>query len=130
VPDRRGTRLAAEVVFLVALAAGAGLARLRAVEIAGIMLAGWAIVALVEWAAQRGRPHYGHGLPPRYYVPRVSMPPAQPLEQVAGYPDARRDEAPTWIAPASLRAEMLGEWPVAAHDEPDDAEEARPGDAP
>jgi hypothetical protein len=53
-------------------------------------------------------------LPPRYYVPQVNLPPAQPLEQVAtGYPEAR-DEAPTWIASAALRDEMLGEWPVAA----------------
>jgi hypothetical protein len=43
----------------------------------------------------------------------MNLPPAQPLEQVhAGYPNAGRDEAPTWIAPAALRAEMLGEWPV------------------
>jgi hypothetical protein len=44
----------------------------------------------------------------------VSLPPAQPLEQVAaGYPEAARDEAPTWIASAALREEMLGEWPMA-----------------
>jgi len=48
-------------------------------------------------------------------VPRVNLPPALPLEQVAsGYPEVQRDEAPTWIASADLRAEMLGEWPVAA----------------
>ena len=29
-----------------------------------------------------------------------------------GYPEAARDEAPTWIASAALRQEMLGEWPV------------------
>ncbi len=78
------------------------------------MFLGWVIVASLEWAAWRGEPHYGSGLPPRYYVPRLNLPPPQPLEQVAtGYPEAARDEAPTWIASAALREEMLGEWPVA-----------------
>src|SRR5437763_3240936 len=113
-PDRRGSRFALEVLFLIALAVGLTLANLRPVEIAGIMLAGWVIVAALEWAAWHEQPHYGSGLPPRYYVPQVNLPPAQPLEQVsAGYPEAR-DEAPTWIASAALRSEMLGEWPVAA----------------
>jgi hypothetical protein len=113
-PDHRGSRFALEVLFLVALAIGLALARLDPLEIAGVMLLGWAIVAALEWAAWRDEPHYGSGLPPRYYVPRVSLPPAQPLEQVrAGYPEAQRDEAATWIASAALRSEMLGEWPVA-----------------
>ena len=77
------------------------------------MAAGWIVVAAIEWAAWRGEPHFGSGLPPRYYLPRVELPPAQPLEQVAqGYPDAGRDDAPTWIASAALRAEVLGEWPL------------------
>lgn len=114
--DRRGPRFLFEVLFLVALAAALTFAKLGALEIAGMMLLGWLIVAAVEWAAWRGEPHYGSGLPPRYYVPSVNLPPAQPLEQVAavGYPDASRDEAPTWIAPAALRAEVLGEWPVSS----------------
>lgn len=114
--DRRGQRFLLEVLFLVALAAALAFARLNALEIAGLMLVGWVIVAVLEWAAWRGEPHYGSGLPPRYYVPSVNLPPAQPLEQVVttGYPEAR-DEAPTWIAPAALRAELLGEWPVSAH---------------
>ena len=78
------------------------------------MALGWVIVAALEWAAWRGQPHFGSGLPPRYYVPRVNLPPAQPLEQVnVGYPGAQRDEAPTWIASAALRAEVLGDWPAA-----------------
>jgi hypothetical protein len=113
-PDRRGSRFVLEVLFLLALAGALTLANLRPLEIAGIMLVGWLIVAALEWAAWRDEPHYGSGLPPRYYVPQINLPPAQPLEAVsAGYPEAR-DEAPTWIASASLRAEMLGEWPVAA----------------
>jgi hypothetical protein len=124
-PDRRGSRFALEVLFLIALAIGLTLAHLDPVEIAGVMLLGWVIVAAIEWAAWREEPHYGSGLPPRYYVPQVSLPPAQPLEQVsAGYPaPQQRDEAPTWIATAADRAEMLGEWPVATPP-PSEAEQA------
>jgi hypothetical protein len=112
--DRRGSRFVLEVLFLLALAVALTLTALSPLEIAGVMLVGWVVVALFEWAAWRDEPHYGSGLPPRYYVPQVNLPPAQPLEQVAsGYPEAR-DEAPTWIASAALRDEMLGEWPVAA----------------
>src|SRR6059036_3658398 len=110
--DRRGSRFLFEVLFLVALATALTLAHLDALEIGLVMLVGWVIVAALEWAAWRGEPHYGSGLPPRYYVPRVSLPPAQPLEQVrTGYPGAQREEAPTWIASAAVRAEVLGEWP-------------------
>jgi hypothetical protein len=112
--DRRGSRFILEVLFLVGLTVALTFANLRPLEIAGVMLIGWVIVALLEWVAWREQPHYGSGLPPRYYVPQVSLPPAQPLEPVSvGYPEAR-DEAPTWIASPALRAEMLGEWPVAA----------------
>ena len=117
--DRRGSRFVLEVLFLLALTVALTFANLRPLEIAGIMLIGWAIVAVLEWVAWRDEPHYGSGLPPRYYVPQVSLPPAQPLESVSGgYPEAP-DEAPTWIASPALRAEMLGEqmlgeWPVAA----------------
>ena len=91
------------------------------------MFLGWVIVAALEWAAWRGEPHYGSGLPPRYYVPRLNLPPPQPLEQVAtGYPEAARDEAPTWIASAALREEMLGEWPVAI---PVTESQSKPSDA-
>ena len=112
--DRRGSRFAFEVLFLVALAVGLTLAEVRSLVIVGVMALGWVIVAALEWAAWRGEPHFGSGLPPRYYVPRVNLPPAQALEQVnAGYPKAHRDEAPTWFASASLRAEVLGVWPAA-----------------
>jgi hypothetical protein len=129
--DRRGSRFVLEVLFLLALAVALTLAKLDPLEIAGIMLLGWVIAAALEWAAWRNEPHYGSGLPPRYYVPRVNLPPAQPLEQVStGYPEAQRDEAPTWIASAALRAEVLGEWPVAAPvvDEPAAVIEEAPGD--
>jgi hypothetical protein len=126
-PDRRGSRFILEVLFLLGLAVALTLAQRGPLAIAGVMLLGWLIVAALEWAAWRNEPHYGSGLPPRYYVPSVNLPPAQPLEQVdAGYPDAQREEAPTWIAPAALRAEVLGEWPHAApaREEPEVAVEA------
>jgi hypothetical protein len=113
--EKRGSRFVLEVLFLLVLAVALTLAKLDPLEIAGAMLLGWLIVAALEWAAWRDEPHFGSGLPPRYYVPRVNLPPALPLEQVAnGYPEVQRDEAPTWIASADLRAGMLGEWPVAA----------------
>jgi hypothetical protein len=118
--DRRGPQFVVEAVFLIALATALALAHLRPYEIAVGMLIGWLVVALLEWAAWRSRPHYGSGVPPRYYVPSVNLPPAQPLEQVAvGYPEAARDEAPTWIASAELRSELLGEWPVSVLPEPE-----------
>jgi hypothetical protein len=121
--DRRGSRFILEVLFLLGLAVALTLTQLGPLEIAGVMLLGWMIVAALEWAAWRGEPHYGSGLPPRYYVPNVNLPPAQPLEQVqAGYPEAHRDEAPTWIASPALRAEVLGPEvlaaPVPANEEP------------
>ena len=123
-PERRSSRFAAEVLFLVALAVGLTLANVEPLWIAGVMLLGWLIVALIEWAAWRDEPHYGSGLPPRYYVPQVSLPPPRPLEQVgSGYPaPEQRDEAPTWIASPALRAEVLGEWPVAPRQPDEDTQ--------
>jgi hypothetical protein len=123
--DRQGSRFALEVLFLAALATGLALAKLHPLEIVGVMAIGWLVVALLEWAAWRGEPHYGSGLPPRYYVPSTSLPPPQPLEQVyAGYPDPQREEAPTWIASAEVRDRLLGEWPVtgAADEDEEDVE--------
>lgn len=112
-PERRGSRFVVEALFLAALTVALALAHLDALEIVGAMALGWLVVAALEWTAWRGEPHYGAGLPPRYYLPRVDLPPPQPLEQVVqGYPGSGREDAPTWIASASLRAEVLGEWPV------------------
>jgi hypothetical protein len=109
--ERRTLRLVVEVVFLAALAAALGFAHLRNYEIAGVMAVGWIIVAVFEWGALRSRPHYGSGSPPRWYTPRVKLPPPRPLEQLsAGYPAAdAANDAPTWIASPA----MLAEWPVA-----------------
>ena len=56
-------------------------------------LLGWVLVAVLEWVAWRGRPHYGSGLPPRYYVPRLNLPPAAPVQAIAldGLPDVARE---------------------------------------
>jgi hypothetical protein len=130
VPERRASRFAVEVLFLVALAVGLVLAEAPPLLIGGLMLLGWLIVALFEWAAWRNEPHFGSGLPPRYYVPQISLPPRRPLEQVGlGYPPAdQRDEAPTWIASPALRAEVLGEWPVAPAAAGEETQEEPPGD--
>ncbi len=126
-PERRGSRFVVEALFLAALTVALALAHLDAIEIVGAMAAGWIVVAGIEWAAWRGEPHFGSGLPPRYYLPRVELPPAQPLEQVVqGYPGAGRDDAPTWIASAALRAEVLGEWPLAGPVRPAREEEEEP----
>lgn len=126
--DRQGSRFALEVLFLAALATGLALAKLHPLEIVAVMVVGWLVVALLEWAAWRGEPHYGSGLPPRYYVPSTSLPPPHPLEQVyAGYPDPQREEAPTWIASAEVRDRLLGEWPVAGTpDEDEDEDDVEP----
>src|SRR5581483_11180856 len=118
-PRRRLSRLALEAAYLAGLAAALAFADLRPAAVGAFMLAGWLVVALFEWGALRRQPHYGSGLPPRWYVPHVRLPPPRPLEQLgSGYPapDAAGDEA-TWIAPAGLHAD----WPVL-----DDEPEARP----
>jgi hypothetical protein len=118
--DHRAGRFAVEVLFLVALAAVLAVAAVRPLVIVGVMALGWLLVAAAEWSIWRAQPHFGSGLPPRYYVPRLNLPPPQVLEQVrAGYPESHRDEAPTWIASAALRAEVLGEWPSAPEAPPD-----------
>lgn len=116
-PVRRGLRALVEALFLVALAVALAFAKLHAYEIVGAMLLGWLLVALLEWVTWRGEPHYGSGLPPRYYVPRVNLPPPRVVERAGlGYPAASHDDAPTWIASAAMRAEVLGEWPLVVPD--------------
>jgi hypothetical protein len=114
VPDRRGSRFLFEVLFLAGLAAALAFAHLRSTEIAGAMLLGWLLVAVLEWGAWRGRPHYGSGLPPRYYVPRLDLPPAGPAEGAwTGFPAPKREEQPTWAVSPTVRTEVLDDWPLA-----------------
>jgi hypothetical protein len=109
--ERRAFRLILEVAFLAALAGALAFADLEQYKTIGVMLLGWVIVAVFEWGALRTRPHYGSGLPPRWYVPQITLPPPRPLEQFSpGYPTAEATgDAPTWIASPA----MLAEWPVA-----------------
>ncbi len=114
-PDGRGWRFAFEVAFLVALAVVLGAGGVSPAIVVVVMLAGWFLVALLEWVAWREEPHWGSGSPPRYYVPPPTLPPRRPVEQgVAGYPSQREHESPTWVATPEMRAAALGEWPVAA----------------
>ncbi len=118
-PDGRGWRFALEVAFLVALAAVLGVAHVGTTIIVLVMLAGWLLVALLEWAAWREEPHWGSGSPPRYYVPPAAIPPRHPVDQSfggQGYPAQREPEAPTWIATPEMRAAALGDWPAPAAD--------------
>jgi hypothetical protein len=129
VPDRPASRLVLEMLYLAAVASALAFTNVGAPAIAAVMLGGWALVGGVEWSASRRRAHYAAGLPPRWYVPHVDLPPAQPLELAPAYPESRPDEAATWIASAELRAELLGEWPVAALGEDpatEDTQEAAP----
>jgi len=113
VRERRALRFLVEALFLGALAAALVVADLDPLWIAGVMLLGWIVVAFYEWAATRELPHYGRGLPPRYYVPQIALPPPRQLEQLrSGYPAAGPDDQATWIATPAMRAEALADWPV------------------
>ncbi len=118
--DRGAVRLGCEVVFLGGLAAALAYARLGDAEIVGVMALGWLLVAALEWAAWRGRPHYASGLPPRYYVPRTDLPPPVVVEQRRPRPRPRPDDAPTWVAPPAVRTEVLGAWPLASPERGDE----------
>src|SRR3982751_785239 len=112
-PDGRRARIAFEAGFLVAVAAVLGVARVEPAWIVLVMLLAWLIVALLEWAAWRDEPHWGSGSPPRYYVPQQPLPPRPPTEELPAFslyprPPAPREDAPTWIAPAELREQLLG----------------------
>jgi hypothetical protein len=73
--ERRSSRFAVVALVLVALAVSVAVAHLNRLVIAGVMLLGWVIVSLLEWASLHSEPHYGAGLPPRYYQPEVRLPP-------------------------------------------------------
>jgi hypothetical protein len=99
------------------------------------MALAWVVVALLEWTAWLDQPHYGRGLPPRYYVPNTALPPPQPVVQRgARYPVPRprraapgTDDAPTFVAPAAEWSAELGAWPLL--DAPgEDTVVALPGD--
>jgi len=110
-PARRLGRFLLEVAFLAAVAAGVTVARLHPAPVIAMMALAWIIVALLEWVAWRDVPHYGRGLPPRYYVPQVALPPPRAVEQRAYRYPAPVEEEATWIAPAGNWGETL-DWPA------------------
>ena len=77
------------------------------------MAVAWVVVALLEWTAWLDEPHYGRGLPPRYYVPHVALPPPVGIRQgEPAYPILPAvDDEPTFVA--STQEWGLAEWPEA-----------------
>jgi hypothetical protein len=114
VRKRGAWRFAFEVLFLAAVAAALTLAEVRPVVVVGVMALGWFIAVLFEWAARVGEPRFGRGLPPRYYVPQVALPPAYPVDQAPTVsPDTdEHDEDLTWIVSPAGWGEVLEDWPV------------------
>jgi hypothetical protein len=114
-PRRRIGRFVIEVLFLAGAAAALTVADFRPAAVIAGMLVAWAIVALIEWAAWLDEPHYGRGLPPRYYVPQVALPPPRPVDQLArGYPIPilEPDDEQTFVASTQEWAAALEDWPV------------------
>ena len=116
-PRRSIRRFALEVLFLAGVAAAATIAELRPVGVIVLLAVAWAVVALLEWTAWLDEPHYGRGLPPRYYVPNTALPPPRAVVQGgARYPAARRrspsaaDDAPTFVASAAGWSTELADW--------------------
>jgi hypothetical protein len=111
---RRGLRrFLLEVIFLAGVAAALTVADLRPAAVVALMAAALLVVWLFEWASWLDEPHYGRGLPPRYYVPHVALPPPRPVEQYrdGGYPILQPDDAPTFVASTQEWAAAL-DWPV------------------
>jgi hypothetical protein len=84
-PGGLGPRFLIEAGFLVAVAVGAGFARLGTVTIILVMAGAWLLMAAVEWVLSRTRV-----VPP----PEPMLAPAEPLEQ-RREPPAVRTVAPT-----------------------------------
>jgi hypothetical protein len=118
VTKRRTGRFVLEVIFLGAVAAAVTLAHFQTAAIVACMALAWVVVALLEWTAWIDEPHYGRGLPPRYYVPQVALPPQRPVEQrvqrVEEYPAAATAvvEERTWFSSAEEWGTTLHDWPV------------------
>lgn len=116
-PRRSIRRFALEVLFLAGVAAAATIAELRPAGVIVLLALAWAVVALLEWTAWLDEPHYGRGLPPRYYVPNTALPPPRAVVQGgARYPVPRSrapsaaDDAPTFVASAAEWSTELADW--------------------
>ncbi len=87
--ERRSSRFAIEALVLIALAVSVAVVHLNRLVIAVVMFLGWMIVSLLERAFLHSEPHYGAGLPPRYYQPEVRLPPPVIVAE-AGPPELPR----------------------------------------
>ncbi len=120
-PRRSVRRFVLEVLFLAGVAAAATVAELRPAGVIALMAIAWVVVALLEWTSWMDEPHYGRGLPPRYYVPQTALPPPRAVPQGYGYVPPRRptvatpgpspDDAPTFVEPADEWGVTLVDWP-------------------
>jgi hypothetical protein len=112
-PRHSARRFLLEVLFLAGVAAALTYADLRPAAIIALMALAWAVVALLEWTAWLDEPHYGRGLPPRYYVPHVALPPPVGVDQRApAYPVL--DDEPTFVASTREWGIDVAEWPELA----------------
>jgi hypothetical protein len=110
-PRHSARRFLLEVLFLAGVAAALTYADLRPAAIIGLMAAAWVVVALLEWTAWLDEPHYGRGLPPRYYVPHVALPPPVGVDQAEpAYPVLPADDEATFVA--STQEWGVAEWPA------------------
>src|SRR5215469_4747151 len=111
-PRHSARRFLLEVLFLAGVAAALTYADLRPAAIIGLMALAWAVVALLEWTAWLDEPHYGRGLPPRYYVPHVALPPPVAVEQGApAYPVLPIEDEPTFVASTQEWGVGVAGWP-------------------
>lgn len=81
-PGRLGLRFALEALFLVLLAIGLGLADVRPAFIVLVMAAGWVLVAVVEFTAERiSRSPLTYLLPPQQEQPEEQEERAWPMPE-------------------------------------------------
>jgi outer membrane biosynthesis protein TonB len=117
-----GPRFLIEAAFLVAVAVGAGFARLGAVTIILVMAGAWLLVASVEWMISRAKV--------RAAGPEPMTAPAEPLEETRQPPAVRTVEP----APAPVLTGYAAPAPVAERGEPEPAPapepEVTPGPSP
>ena len=87
-PRHSVRRFLLEVLFLAGVAAALTFAELRPAAVIALMAIAWVVVALLEWTAWLDEPHYGRGLPPRYYVParRAAAASGRSSRAAAAYP--------------------------------------------
>jgi outer membrane biosynthesis protein TonB len=120
-PGRLGLRFALEALFLVLLAIGAGLADLRPVVIVLVMAVAWALVALIEFTAERIA-----ASPTSYLLPAPQQPEDAESERVPWPPPEER----TVVAPPERPPEPEQEPEPEAESEPKPESEPEPEPEP